>query len=302
MSPPRNIPTVEERRLFGLDPRRRREDLAIRRMRDTTQEHVFGEICRRLIRGESVVSVSTWIYHLRPQGCLHGLSWATIRSGYVQPLQLRLREQVRNRAEKIRSTPPLQPIQPPSPPPPEVLPAVIAAVEETIRNVQSQTTHPTDELRLMVDEKVAQVQGLEMLHYLFFEQDRRFRAALELERSGNGLLRSEVTHLADVMRRIAEGVCKVELSQNLVSAKKNLGINPPGVDTDAPSPPKQADEVIRRFESLSPIDRNLLREAGVKYIEILREEVGAGFKASGLGSADAPNKHEAPETPKDRSS
>jgi hypothetical protein len=63
-------PTDEERLRFNhVDPRRRREDLYINRIRGSNPD-VFAEICRRFVRGDSVASVSNWLWHLRPHGYL----------------------------------------------------------------------------------------------------------------------------------------------------------------------------------------------------------------------------------------
>lgn len=288
-------PTDEERIRFNhIDPRRRREDLYIKRIRESNPD-VFAEVSRRFIRGESLASVATWVWHLKPRGYLSTCGYGTIRN-YLHPLRMRIREQLRDRAEQVHSVPP----PPAVPRRPSNTEQVIEAVNETVRQIEApRPAHVTDELKLMVDKRVAEIQGLEMLKYLFFQQDKRLRRHLTLEADGNGVLTTEGSMTVDVMRRIAEAVCKVELADSLISVKRlHQGINPMTADANGPNPPSdQADDVIRRFENLQPADKNLMREAGTKFIDMIREEVG-GFKASGLGSADAPDQRQATGIPK----
>jgi hypothetical protein len=202
-------PTERERKCYGIDPRRRREENCIRRMQESNRP-VFDEICRRFIRGGTAAGVATWLWHLKPLGFLGTISYETLRTDYLAPLRRHLRDRLQQRAEQIREagTDPPPPQVPPRPDDPET---VLQFAKEVVSQVnRPRMAHVTDELRLMADQRIAEVQGLEMLKYLFFQQDIRFRAALQLERCGNGMLNDEVTHLADVMRRIAECICKVE--------------------------------------------------------------------------------------------
>lgn len=281
-------PTDAERRMFGIDPRRRREDSMIRSMRDSNPQ-LFHEICQRFIRGESVAAVTTWIYHLRPRGVLAKVTYSSLRTYYLTPLRARLRENIRDRAEKIRSAPPPinPPDPPPAPPPPDDAAAVVQAVEAAVRATGPNGAYRyIDEFRRIVDQEVANVQGLEMLKYLFFQQDQRLRAFLELERRGNGMLINEGSVCVDVLRKIAEAVCKVELGDRALAVRNlHQGINPPGMDL--PESIQRTDqELLDKFDKLSAVDKNLVRSASEKVIDMMREEVGARFTPSGLGRAN----------------
>jgi hypothetical protein len=123
-----------------------------------------------------------------------------------------------------------------------------------------------------------------MLKYAFLKQQRRVAEICKVEDTINMLLPEGLKNIR-ALKEIADSLVKLEIGEAWMKMKNSPGepyagdLLPHGV-SGARSDGK--DEWCIRFASLSAVDRNLIRAAAVRVVDMINDEASRGFKASGL--------------------
>jgi hypothetical protein len=222
----------------------------------------YDEILRRLTMGQSVRSLSLWLTQQRFEGPCGQWSFNYWRK-LLSPLDRDVRV-ARGRtasAERRRS-------RHPEPPAPEKVQEVLAEIVDPKMQLANILPEATRQVWKHVGETADEITAGHILKFAFLQQVRRVDNLMALEKNLNIALPNGHKEM-DCLRRIAEALLKLE------------GLRAPRVEP-LDCPPVSVSEVSRQMRRLNDVDRNLVRTAIMKVINMVQEETNGQFETRGL--------------------
>lgn len=226
----------------------------------------YDEILRRLTIGQSVRSLSLWLTQQRFEGPCGRWTFNYWRK-MLSPLNRDVRTARGRTAAADRRT-----SRHPEPPAPEKVQQVLAEIVDPKMQLANILPETTREVWKHVGETADEITAGHILKFSFVQQVHRVANMLALEKKLNLVLPAGHKEL-DCLRRIAEALLKLE------------GLRAPRVEP-VDHPPVSVSDVSREMRQLDDVDRNLVRTAIMKVINLVQEATNGQFETCGL-DADA---------------
>jgi hypothetical protein len=243
------------------------ELLWIRRLQ---QLNCYEQLVRKLSERRSVSSVARWAIQLGIEGEASRWSFHTWRR-YLGALEKRV-SRIVVRQERV-----------------DVRPLEFQAVmEEVERQTDALIAMPeaipmaAREVWQQVKKTVKQMDSESMLKHCYVIQLGRVQRMLDVEAESGVLMREGYKNIA-VLKEIADSVRKHEIGEEWTRGKG--GAMPYGGPYPASLlPPAEGEpsEIEKKMATFDAVDRNLIREATVRVVEMIEEGSGGRFKVSGL--------------------
>ena len=226
----------------------------------------YTEILGRLTQGQSVRSLSLWLTEQAFEGpCGH---WSVnYWRKLLSPLDRDVRAARGRTAAADRRT-----SRHPEPPAPEKIQQVVAEIIDPKIQLMNILPEATRQVWKHVAETADEITAGHILKLSFVQQIQRVDNMLALEKKLNLVLPNGHKEL-DCLRRIAEALLKLE------------GPRAPRVEP-LDRPPVSISEVSQKMRQLNDIDRNLVRTAVMKVINMVQEDTNGRFETRGV-DADA---------------
>jgi len=127
----------------------------------------------------------------------------------------------------------------------------------------------------VVQKQVLSMNAQTMLKYCFMIQQARVKKMRELEES-LGMLFPEGYKNIQVLSDIASDIAKLEVGDLWMRGKNSLHHGSIAMNTGSETQREQG-QIAKRVAELGEVDRNLIRIAGDKVIELIREEAKGGI-------------------------
>ena len=160
------------------------------------------------------------------------------------------------------------------------------------------------EIFSMVQKHVLSMNAQTMLKYCFMIQQARVKKMRELEEQ-LGMLFPEGYKNIQVLREIASDIAKLEVGDLWMRGKSPLYKGSLVGDTAGPEQQRaQLGPIAKRVAELGQVDRNLIRIASQKVIDLIQEEVNGGItlehmEADAAGSAAGTPENTSPDNLQD---
>jgi len=222
----------------------------------------YPEILRRLTEGQSVRSLSLWLTRQGYDGPCGQWKFDYWRK-LLAPLDRDVRA-ARGRtasAERRRS-------RHPEPPAPEKVEEMLGEIIDPKMQLANILPEATREVWKHVAETADAITAEHILKFAFLQQARRVDNMLALEKKLNLALPNGHKDI-DCLRRVGEAVLKLE------------GARAPRAEP-LDHPPVSVSDVSRKMRQLDDVDRNLVRTAIMKVINMVQEETNGQFETHGL--------------------
>lgn len=220
----------------------------------------FPELVRRLVRGDTAWSVSKWLATCPARGELSGCSFETLRK-YLTALAVRVRENA-DRTPRLN----LSDFE---------KAAVHAHLQAKVTAAVQDLPDPAgfDDLRKTVTEEAQKLDAATMLRYCFMIQQQRVMELRELEKKTKMPL-PYGDRIVRTLMRIAAEIRKLELGE-AVLRKDRMSEERPFSGGPAPYKQTEPSEEWQAFAQLDAVDRNLIRDATARAIDLIQREVSA---------------------------
>lgn len=249
--------------------RERRERLWIAKLKSLP---CFEQLVAKLVEGQSVTSVTRWLHGLGVDGELKNCGYHTLRQ-YVTALRFRVRENLAHTERK------------------DVEPLAFRTVMQEFERQKDaeiaeepQLTEASKKIWKVVSEAVKKLDAETMLKYCFMVQQGRVEAMLAIENK-MGLPLPDVYKNIAVLKDIATEIRKYEVGELWMKGKAGAaygGPYPGGFLSRAGAQEKELSPIALRLSELEPTDRNLIRAASERVVELIQEEMGTGSIAKVL--------------------
>ncbi|MGA7921015.1 MAG: hypothetical protein WCA38_15235 [Candidatus Acidiferrales bacterium] len=252
-------------RPMRLAPSARYDLLLIHRLQSLP---FYPEILRHLTMGESVRSLARWLVTQRIEGPASGWS-----ARYWEKLLAPLDRQVRVAKERQMRADRRVAYHPP-PPTPEQIETTLETITDTPMQMSNVLRSRTCDVWKHVDEVSEQITSERILKLAFVEVANRIDMLTETELQTHEREREMPLQIKN-MREIADSLMKIEMLQGRFNLKPATPEN--AID--------ESDEAahLRQFDE---VDRNLIRSATMKVLNMIQGEASGKYEISGLG-ADA---------------
>jgi hypothetical protein len=252
-------------------------------VRKLQQLNCYEQLVRKLSDRQSVSGVARWAMQLGIEGEVGRWSFHTWRR-YLGALEKRVtRIVVRQERVEVR---PLE---------------YQAVIEEVERQADALVAMPeaipkaAREVWQQVKRTVKELDSETMLKHCYVIQLGRVQQMWEFEQKTKTLTPHGYKNIA-VLKEIADSVRKLEIGEQWMKGKDggmpSGGPYPSGL---LPHAEPEMSKIGREMAQFDVVDRNLLREASVVVMEMIKEASGGPFKVSGL-DFDAPGKVSADKT------
>jgi hypothetical protein len=248
-----------------LTPEERNELLMIMRIQ---RLNCYEALIHRLTQGESANAVALWAFNLKPEGPASAWSYF-----YWRKHVLALRRRVRVAKEKLRTRTPVAPK-------PQ---AVAAYVEMEQALAAPREVIPERSRQVWKDVKAAlkEIEAEHIAKYALIKQLERVEVVTEFEKKA-GIPLPNAHKEIETLTHLAEVLFKIETGTKLLRGKD--GIIPIEQPYQTWSGDLQHDdsELARGMRTFDEVDRNLLRQAGKRVIQLIRGEAIGRFAPVGL--------------------
>lgn len=251
-----------------LDPSRRQDYLSICRLQSLP---VYREILRRLTQGQSVRSLALWLSRQGFDGPSGTWTW-----WYWQKLLFPLAREV-TKTKAIQEAADRRKPRTPERAKPEQIAQVVAETLDPRMELLNVMDDGTKKVYKHVQEVREQIRAEDAIKFTFIRQMHRVDKLILLEDSMGLLLPSGSKEMAE-MRRAAEAMLKLEVLQG-----KHLSV--PTTD----SLPSEDSSIAQKMRRFGVVDRNLIRSAADKVIQLIQEEADGMRQASELDSDESLN-------------
>jgi hypothetical protein len=255
---------VLERRRLTM--RQRRDDIWIAKLR---RQNCFDQLVKKLVSGESAAAVGRWLHELNPEGELKDCSEGTLRH-YVSALAARVKANLSFMERK------------------EIEPLACRFVmnefekqKEGVIAEEAPMSEAQKRIWKVVTDAVKKLDSETMLKYVFVLQQGRVEMLLKMENRMNLLMPDGWKNIA-VLKDIAAEIRKYEVGEQYLKGKGVLPYGGPVQGGLVPHQDKELSEVAQTMSQFDETDRNLMRAATARVLELIQEEAGAGFKISEL--------------------
>lgn len=248
----------------------RRERLWIRRLQSL---NCFDQLLRRLVRGESPMAVAKWAVSLDVEVNWSLQTWRR----YLWVLSQR----VKRGLPRIKRAPPSQ--------------DQARVIAEELKVVYPQEeVDPLSEKAKPVWDKVQKaadkVDAATALRYAFMVQLGRVQRLLEIEEKLGMLMPTGYRDIAE-LREIGAELRKIEIGEQWLRGKDGLAASMvgscPGGQMPHETVPEQPSDLEHKIGRLSDVDRNLMRSAALRVVEMIQEEALGKSSAEGLADDSA---------------
>jgi hypothetical protein len=240
-----------------LSVRDRRDDVWIAKLR---RQNCFEVLVQKLTDGEPVTVVARWLHDLNPEGELKDCSYETLRH-YVGALGARVKANL-----KFIERQDVEPL----------------AFRFVMNELQKQKvavvdgepvmTETAKKIWKVVTDAVKHLDSQTMLKYCFLVQQQRVETLLKMEDQVKMLLPDGWKNLA-VLKDIAAEYRKHEIGEQYLKGKGVLPYSSPVQGGLVPHENKELSAVAQLMSQFDATDRNLMREATVRVIELIQEEM-----------------------------
>jgi hypothetical protein len=225
----------------------------------------YKEILRRLTEGQSARSLALWLTRQNYEG--PSGQWSL---NYWRKLLAPLNRDVRV-ARGHTASAERRKRRHPEPPKPEQIAQILAEVLDPRMQLLNVIDPGVKKVWKHVEETREAITAEDVLKFAFLQQTHRVSQLIALEDGMKLLLPNGCKEIAE-LRKIGEALLKLEVLQG----KHALAGASAGV-------PQAESEIAQKMREFDPVDRNLLRTATMKVIDMIQEEAGAKFETSGLG-------------------
>jgi hypothetical protein len=266
-----------------MTPQERTELMYISRLQ---RLNCYPQIVRRLTEGQSAQSVARWLVSLHiddPAGRWSQMYWCKLLVPLVKQVKTAKEELLR--AERRKTSLPKKPEAD------SVVQKVEALTEEMM--LLERIPESARQVWKHVDATLKKLNSEQILKFAFFQQTERLQRVMEMEKGMKMPLpwgHKEVQTLT----QIGEAIRKLEVGEEWMRGKGG------GMPCGGPYPggllphsqTAEESELARKFGEFDEVDRNLMREATVRFVEMVQEGSRGGFKVGNLavdaGSANRP--------------
>jgi hypothetical protein len=243
-----------------ISPNERRKLLRIHALQELS---CYDQLVRKLTAGESVSSVARWASNLGIEGPAR--TWSEL---YWRNQLSALREKVREAKTRLK----------PSHQPPKEVTTIATEIQKIDEEMAAKSIDPLPEITRRIlnstDKAMDEIDSLKALKYLFARVSARLEDQMALEKK-LGMPVPNGHKIFDTAREIVDSIRKHELGEQL--ARRVADTLPIDIDPTAA-------EIAQDLKQFDEVDRNLLREFGVKVITLIEEESNGRFKIGRLDS------------------
>jgi hypothetical protein len=265
-----------------LSPYEKEELLMIARLQKL---NIYPQLVRRLAEGQSAQSVARWASELGITGAhwtfMYWRKQVTALSRKVDTAKDRILKEERRRTRL------------PEKPGPE---AVLAKVDAVAKELTTRDALPESAQKVWVHVEGA-LRGLnaeQVLKYAFLRHMERLEKIIAAEDAQPAMIRimqADVgTRAIKEMREIGDSLRKLEIGEEWMRGKGGaMPDGDPHPGALVPHAQPELSDIAKEMAQFDVVDRNLLREASVVVVEMIKEASGGRFKVSGV-DFDAPGK------------
>jgi hypothetical protein len=250
-----------------LDPNRHQECLYICRLQSLP---TYREILRRLTQGQSVRSLALWLAKQRYDGPSGAWTWT-----YWQKLLVPLAREVA-KTKALQEAADRRKASHPAPSKPEQIAQIVAETLDPRMELLNVMDDGTKKVYKHVQETRDQIHAEDGIKLLFLRQVHRLDKLITMEDKLNILLPSGSQEVTALLKTL-EAMLKLEVIQG-----KHL---PKASDSSSPANAEPG-TIAYKMSKFGVVDRNLIRSAADKVIQLIQEEADAMRQASEL-DADA---------------
>jgi hypothetical protein len=241
-----------------ISPNERRKLLRIHALQELS---CYDLLVRKLTAGESVSSLARWASNLGIEG--QAGTWSEL---YWRNQLSALREKVREAKARLK----------PSHQPPKEVATIAEEIQKIDEEMTAKSIDPLPEITRRIlnstDKAMDEMDSPKALKYLFSRVCVRLEDQMALEKK-LGMPVPNGHKIFDTAREIVDSIRKHELGERLARRV---------ADTLPIDLPPYAAEIAEDMKQFDEVDRNLIREYGVRILTMIEEDSNGRFKVGGL--------------------